>query len=87
MNNGLISIKGADLTTNKFVSRFHNDTTDEALREYITNQEVAVIELEEIKTAHGRYKSFRLRVKRSNLAHIEDGEFWPQGVILCPYHI
>ena len=74
VNNGLISVKGADLTINKFISRFHNDTTD-----------VSVVELEEINTTHNRYKSFRLRVKRADLVRIEDAEFWPQGVILCPY--
>ena len=86
VNNGLTSVKGADLTINKFVSRFHNDTSEEELRQFITDQDVDVIELEEIKTAHSRYKSFRLRIKRIDLIRVEDGEFWPQGVILCPYY-
>ena len=69
---GLVSIKGADLTVNKYVSRFHIDTTVAALREYISQKGVEVVELEEIKTVHSRYKSFRLRVKRSELNKIED---------------
>ena len=85
VNNGLISIKGADLTMNKFISRFHNDTTNEALRDFIIDKGVSVVELEEINTTHNRYKSFRLRVKRTDLVRIDDAEFWPQGVILCPY--
>ena len=85
MSDGLLSIKGADLTTNKYVSRFHMDTTENELRQFISQKDVTVVELESIKTTHNRYKSFRLCVKRSDLDKIEDADFWPQGVIVCRY--
>ena len=31
------------------------------------------------------FKSFRLRVKRAQLDRVEDGEFWPEGVIVSPF--
>ena len=85
VSDGLLSIRGADLTINKYIGRFHMDTTEEALREFITKKDVTVVELDPIKTTHNRFKSFRLRVKRSELDKIEDPEFWPQGVVVCRY--
>ena len=85
VSDGLLSIKGADLTVNKYISRFHMDTTEETLRQFISQKDVTVVELEPIKTAHERYKSFRLRVKRSDLEKVEDADFWPQGVVVCRY--
>ena len=85
VSQGLVSIKGADLTINKYVSRFHTDTTKEALREFISQKNVTVVELEPIPTTHNRYKSFRLRIKRADLDQIENADFWPEGVIVCQY--
>ena len=61
------------------------DTTEETLRQFISQKDVTVVELDTIKTTHDRYKSFRLRVKRSDLEKIEDADFWPQGVVVCRY--
>ena len=85
VSDGLLSIKGADLTVNKYISRFHMDTTINELRQFISQKDVTVVELDPITTAHNRYKSFRLRVKRSDLDKIEDADFWPQGVVVCRY--
>ena len=85
VSDGLLSVKGADLTVNKYISRFHMDTTEETLRQFISQKDVTVVELDTIKTTHDRYKSFRLRVKRSDLEKIEDADFWPQGVVVCRY--
>ena len=85
MKEGLVSVKGADLTVNKYVGRFHNDVTVDGLRDFITNQNVTVVELEPLKTKHSRFKSFRLRVKRADLSKLEDAEFWPEGVIFSPF--
>ena len=85
VKDGLISVKGADLTVNKYVGRFHNDVTLDGLRDYIVSQNVTVVELEQLDTKHGRFKSFRLRVKRAELDRIEDADFWPQGVIFSSF--
>ena len=85
VKDGLLSIKGADLTVNRYVGRFHNETTTDAVRQFIVDEGITVVELEVLVTKHNRFKSFRLRVKRSDLPRIEDAEFWPTGVILSPF--
>ena len=85
VSSGLISVKGADLTVNRYVGRWDNNATGDAVTEFIVNKEVSVIELEELETKHGRFKSFRLRIRKSQLSTIEDENFWPEGVILSPF--
>ena len=85
VNNGLISLKGADMTVNRYVGRVHNDTTPDNLRQYISSRNVSVIELEQLETKHQRFKSFRLRVKRVDLEHMEDEDFWPEGILFSPF--
>ena len=82
---GLVSVKGADLTVNKYVGRFHNDVSTENVKSYIEDQGVSVVELELLDTKHQRFKSFRIRFKRSQLGKVVDGEFWPEGVIVSPF--
>ena len=85
MRDGLISVKGADLTVNRYVGRWHNDVTVDGVKKFISEQDVEVVELEPLKTSHGLFKSFRLRIKKPQLATIEDENFWPEGVILSPF--
>ena len=85
VSNGLISLKGADLTVNRYIGRVHNDTTLDDLREYISSRNITVIELEQLETKHQRFKSFRLRVKKDDLEHMEDEEFWPHGILFSPF--
>ena len=61
------------------------DILVDPLRDFITIKDVTVVELDEIKTSHERFKSFRLCVKRSDPDKIEDAEFWPQGIVVCRY--
>ena len=85
VSNGLISLKGADLTVNRYVGRVHNDTTADDLREFISSRQVSVIELEQLETKHQRFKSFCLRVKKDDLEAMEDEDFWPQGILFSPF--
>ena len=85
VRDGLTSVKGADLTTNRYIGRWDNNVTTDGVKEFITNQNVTVVELEELPTKHGRFKSFRLRVKKSDLKMIEDANFWPEGILLSPF--
>ena len=80
-----MSVKGADLTVNKYIGRLHNDTTIDDLRQYIVSRNVTVVELEPLKTKHQRFQSFRFRAKREDLEHLEDQDFWPQGVLFSSY--
>ena len=85
VNDGLLSVKGADLTVNRYDGRWHNDTTADGVKDFISKQNVTVVELDELETKHGRFKSFRLRIKKTQLPLIEDENFWPAGVILSPF--
>ena len=85
VNEGLLSMKGADLTINKYVGRVHTDVTTENVREFLTSHKVNVVELEQLETKHDRFKSFRLRVKRDDLKIIEEHDFWPEGVLCGPF--
>ena len=85
VRDGIVSVKGADLTTNRYIGRWDNEVTTDGVKEFIASQDVTVVELEELSTKHGRFKSFRLRVKKSDLASIEDANFWPEGVLLSPF--
>ena len=85
VNEGLVSFKGADLTVNKYVGRVHIDVTTEGFHEYIIENGVDPVELEPLETKHRRFKSFRLRVKRSDLPKIEDENFWPAGILISPF--
>ena len=85
VNEGLLSMKGADLTINKYIGRVHNDVSTENMREFLASQSVEVIELEQLETKHNRFKSFRLRVKRDDLETIEERDFWPKGVLCGSY--
>ena len=85
VKDGLISVKGADLTVNRYIWRWDNNVTSDGVKDFISKQNVHVNELEELSTKHGRFKSFRLRVKKSELSLIEDKNFWPEGVLLSPF--
>ena len=85
VKDGLVSVKGADLTINRYVGRWHNDVTADRVKEFITKQGVEVVELEPLVTNHKLFKSFRLRLKKAQLNLIEDEDFWPEGVILSPF--
>ena len=69
------------LTINKYIGRVHNDVTVDDVRSFLVGQSVSVIELEQLETKHNRFKSFRVRVKRADLAIIEERDFWPEGVL------
>ena len=50
VKDGLLSVKGADLTVNRYIGRFHNDVTLDGVKGFIAAQNVTVIELEELDT-------------------------------------
>ena len=85
VSNGLISFKGADLTINKYIGRVHNETSTEDLRQFITSHQINIVELEQLETKHGRFKSFRLRLKKDDVERMEDEAFWPKGIIFSPF--
>ena len=79
---GLISWKGADLTTNVYIGYVDVNTSLEEVKEGINSQDVHVVELAELKRSHNRFKSFRLCIKKSDMPKITVPDFWPSGVVV-----
>ena len=79
---GLVSCRGADLTCSVYLGHFDNSSTYDAVKTSIESQNVTVIELEELKLNHCRFKSFRLCLKKDSMAKILDPDFWPSGVVV-----
>ena len=79
---GLVSCRGADLTRSVYLGHFDINSTYEAVKTSIESQNVTVIELEELKLNHSRFKSFRLCLKKDSMPKILDPDFWPSGVVV-----
>ena len=75
-----MSFRGADLTTNLYVGNVNIGASLEEMRTAITTQGVDIVELEELKRTHNRFKSFRLRIRKTDLTRITDPDFWPIGI-------
>ena len=80
--NGLVSLRGADLTINLYVGNVNIHATIEEMRTEVSSQGVEVVDLEEIDRTHNRFKSFRLCVRKTDLPKITDADFWPSGVVV-----
>ena len=82
VSQGLMSWKGADLTTNIYIGNVDVSTSTDDVKAGISAQGVEVVELEELKRNHNRFKSFRLCIRKSERPKITVPEFWPEGVII-----
>lgn len=80
VNEGVVSWKGADLTVARYVGHVALGTTPDDISLSLQNKGVEVVELLPLTTKHSRFLSFKLVVKKSQLAIIEDENFWPEGV-------
>ena len=79
---GLVSCRGADLTQSVYLGQFDMNSTLEAVKASIVSQGVSVVELEPLQLTHKRFKSFRLCLKKDEMAKILDPDFWPTGVVV-----
>lgn len=85
VSDGSVSWKGADLTVNRYIGNVDITAKSDQIRDYIEKKGITVIEFEENKTQHTRFKSFRLRIRRSDVTNIDNPEFWPSDVIVRPF--
>ena len=76
------SCRGADLTNSVYLGHFDVSCTYDAVKTAIESQGVSVVELEELKLSHQRFKSFRLCLRKNDMPRILDPEFWPAGVVV-----
>ena len=78
---GLVSWRGANLTTDLYIGKVSVSVTTEEAKTAISSMGVDVIELE-VVGRRDHYQSFRLRVKKSDLAALKDPDAWPEGIIV-----
>ena len=79
---GLINWRGADLTANFYVGNFSTQVSPNDVKAGIEQQGVDVVELNELKLRHSRFKSFKLCIRKKDIDTIKMEEFWPEGVVL-----
>ena len=82
VNDGILSIRGADLTVSLYVGQIDNSYEVNDMKTFIEGQNVKVVELEELARKHNRFKSFRLCIRKKDLDSIKDPNFWPEGIVV-----
>ena len=82
VSDGRLSWKGADLTANFYVGRVNNNVDPKMIIDDIETLGVRVIEFEELKLSHSRFKSFRLCIRKSEASKLLVEDFWPEDVVI-----
>ena len=79
---GLVSCRGADLTTSVYIGHFDSSSTANGVEALIKEQGVGIVELEPLHQTHQRFKSFRLCIRKVDMTKILNPDFWPEGVVV-----
>ena len=80
---GLRSWKGADLTTELYLGYFDNGTTIDQVKFNFEDQNVRVVNLEQLKTQHSKFKSFKICIRKKDMATVKSDNFeLPEGVVV-----
>ena len=80
--NGTLSWRGADLTTNYYIGRVSNLVDPKMITDDIESLGVRVVEFEELKLNHSRFKSFRLCIRKADIPKLLIEDFWPEDVVI-----
>ena len=78
---GLISWRGADLTTDLYIGNVSVNVSLEDAKKAIADLGVDVIEME-VVGRHNHFQSFRLRIKRIHLDALKNPDIWPDGIVV-----
>ena len=70
---------------NLYLGLFDINAECDEVKASIEAQGVGVVELDELKRQHNRFKSFRLCIRKKDLDTVKDAEFWPEGVVVRKY--
>ena len=63
-----------------FVFRVHNDIEDDQIKQFLTNEDAKVRELEPVSQMDAWTKSYRVAVETNDLDVMCHPEFWPDGI-------
>ena len=77
-----VSWKGADLTIAKYIGRCALGTTTNDVKATLDAHGVEILSLEAVQTKHNRFASFKLVAKKAQQELIENGDIWPEGVLI-----
>ena len=78
---GIVSWRGADLTTDLYIGKVLVNVSTEEARTAISEMGVTVLELE-VVGRRDHYQSFSLRIKKSDLPAIQNPDAWPEGILV-----
>ena len=75
VNDGILSLRGADLTVSLYIGQVDNSYEVNNMRTFIEGLNVKVVELEELARKHNC-------IRRKDLDIIKDPDFWPEGIVV-----
>ena len=87
VNNGDVSWGGVPLYAYKYIGNVHPSVDKAKIHNDITQRGLTVIALEENPVKHGRFKSFKLTIPRSDLELADSEGFWPEFVKVRPFRL
>ena len=87
VNNGDVSWGGVPLYAYKYIGNVHPSVDKAKIQNDITQRGLTVIALEENPVKHGRFKSFKLTIPRSDLELADSEGFWPEFVKVRPFRL
>ena len=70
------------MTTNYYVGRVSNAVDKKVIVDDIESLGVRVVEFDELKLNHSRFKSFRLCIRKADIPKLLIEEFWPEDVVI-----
>ena len=80
---GVCSWRGADLTTELYLGYFDISTTVEQVKFNFEDQDVDVVSLEQLKTQHSKFNSFKLCIRKKDMDKVKSDNFeLPEGVVV-----
>ena len=80
-SSGVVSWRGAPLTVDCYIGRVDLDATTDQIKEFVTSKSIDVIDIEENKTTHQRFKSYKLVIKKTDYEKLDNHAEWPEGVV------
>ena len=87
VNNGDVSWGGVPLYAYKYIGNVHPSVDKSKIQNDITQRGLTVVALEENPVKHGRFKSFKLTIPRSDLELADSEGFWPEFVKVRPFRL
>ena len=80
-SSGVMTWGGAPLTIDCYVGRVDISVTKDQIKSDVVAMGIDVVDIDENKTRHGLFKSFKLVIKKVDYEKLNVPEVWPEGVV------